>query len=141
MPLSHSEHASKFRLGDHQALIGDARIDRLPYLVLRIVLFDLIANRIDKPLAGGKAASCPLAVPTIVSDLDDPGDAIPRRALTGLGAFTDEHGEQICVMASALDLVVRAIADNVSGARQELDQDRDRVGLGVRLDCPHYIAR
>jgi hypothetical protein len=43
-------------------------------------------------------------------------------------------------MARALDLVVGAIADDVAGAGEELDQDRDRVGLGVRLDGVYDLA-
>ena len=43
-------------------------------------------------------------------------------------------------MLVAFDLVVRAPADDVAGARQELDQDRNWIGLGVRSDRLHDIA-
>src|SRR5215470_1952763 len=43
-------------------------------------------------------------------------------------------------MTATLNLIVGTIADDVAGASENLDQDRDRIGFGVRLDCPDHIA-
>src|SRR5262249_35358456 len=43
-------------------------------------------------------------------------------------------------MTASLNLIVGTIADDVAGASEKLDQDRDRIGFGVRPDCPDHIA-
>ena len=44
-------------------------------------------------------------------------------------------------MTVGLDLVVRTPTDDVSDAREKLNQDGNRISLGVWLNRPHHVPR
>ena len=65
---------------------------------------------------------------------DQLADVIPGGALSGLGAVADEEHELVGVMPGRLDGEPGAAADGGAEGDQQLGEDRDRVGLGVRRD-------
>jgi len=67
-------------------------------------------------------------------------DVIERAAFAGFRAVADEHHELVRVMVCRLDLKVRVTADQRAAADQQLDEDRGRVGLGVRRDLRDHLA-
>ena len=84
-------------------------IDELQVVPLR--LRDRVPNQMDQALAGAQAA---LAVPVLVEPTNDLEDAIPGRALAGLGRLSDEHAEQVRVVPGAFDLVMGGPADHAA---------------------------
>ena len=66
---------------------------------------------------------------------------IERAALPGLRAVADQHHELVGMVACRLDLEVRVAADQRAAADQQLGEDRDRVGLGVRGDLRQRSRR
>ena len=67
-------------------------------------------------------------------------DAPPGGALAGLGRVAYRGGEQVGMVPVGLDLIVRSAADHVADGDDELDEDRDRVGLALWLDGPDHLA-
>ena len=65
---------------------------------------------------------------------------IERAALPRFRAVTDEHHELVRVMVRRFDLKERVTANQRAAADQQLDKDRDRVGLGVRRDPRNDLA-
>jgi len=72
---------------------------------------------------------------------EQPGDVIERAPLPRLRAVADEHDELVGVMVCRLDPVVRVAADQRAAADQQLNEDRGRIGLGVRGDLRDDRAR
>jgi hypothetical protein len=65
---------------------------------------------------------------------------IERAALPGATRITDQQKELVGVMQGRFDPKVGAAADQRAAADQQLGEDRDRVGLGVRRDLGDELA-
>jgi hypothetical protein len=57
-----------------------------------------------------------------------------RATYPGLGAVADQDRELVGVMQGRFDLEMSAAADQRAAADQQLGEEADRVGLGVRGD-------
>jgi hypothetical protein len=65
---------------------------------------------------------------------------VERGSLPRLGAGPDEDDELVRVVKRRLDVEVRAAADQRAAGDEQLGEDRDRVGLGVRRDLGDDLA-
>ena len=65
----------------------------------------------------------------------------PRLTFAALAGGADEHGELVGVVAAGFDRPVGVAAGGDAERDEELDQQRHRVGLGVRLGADHELAR
>lgn len=59
---------------------------------------------------------------------------VERTALAGFRTVTHENHELVRVMDGGFDLEVGAAADQRAAADEQLGENRDRVGFGVRRD-------
>ena len=57
-----------------------------------------------------------------------------------LRGVADENGEQVAIMLVGLDQIIRRIADNASEGDQKLNENADKIGLGMRSQSLHKIA-
>ena len=140
MPLGYREDAGEFRLDDHQPLVADAGVnDFLPALLL-VPLLSLVANFVNETLARTQPAFGSVAIPLFVGKADNALDATPCCSFACLCRVPDKNGEQIRVMPIALNLVIRAIANDVAHGGEKLNQNCDEIGFGMGLDLPHHIT-
>ena len=66
--------------------------------------------------------------------------AIERRSFSGHGRVADDRGEQVRIVPRALDLDVKVSACCASDRDKQLNQDRDRIAFGVRLNGSDDLA-
>ena len=74
------------------------------------------------------------------ASVEDVPDTAGREALARLGRFTRQQHEQVGEMLVVLDLIVRTATDRVAEIDEILQQQRHRVGLGLRRECVHDFA-
>ena len=122
-----------------EALVVDAGVDDLLYALAHAA--DLVAHLADHALAGGH----PPFIRSVShrDQLDGLKMARMRSAEVPLRAFEvspTRHHEQVAEVLGLLGLIVAAAADHVAEAGQELQQQRHRVGLGVRQDRRYHLA-
>src|SRR6516165_11001302 len=128
--LEHGEGLEEFALVKQEALILNARVDHLLDTLLHAE--DWIAYGPDDALARAHASEGAPVRPVRICCFEDAAYAPGRDALAGLGAPTDQEGEQVCVVSVGLDLVKRLAPDRIAKADEELKQQRDRIALGLR---------
>ena len=80
------------------------------------------------------------SLPLGVGEPHQPADVPPGGSLARLRCLADDRGELVGAVLVALDQEAGATAAGVAEREQELDQDRRRVGLGMRVDRPHQLA-
>ena len=120
MSLDHGEHAGEFRLDDHQAFVSHARINRLPRSFLRVPFFDFVANLGDEAFTGGKTTLRPVAIPSLVCELDDVSNAIPGKGSVSLPSIAN------CLAGSSFRPVFFKEIGKVAYERHDCHYSRSR---------------
>ena len=112
--------AGELGFDDEQSAVGDTG-----------VLVGRVADGPDQPFAGGQAGEDALRDRRVGGD-QQLSDVVPGGALAGLCGVADQEHELVGVMAGGLDLEEGSAPCGGAEGDQQLGEDRDGVGLGVR---------
>ena len=117
-------------LVEQHPFIFDAGIGHHALALLHGV--DRIADGMQDAFARTHAAVDALQSPGGIGRVEDEANAIGRKALACLRRVPHQQQEQDGEVLVVLDLVIRPAADGVAEVDEILQQQRHRVGLGLR---------
>jgi hypothetical protein len=104
------------------------REQKEPAIGGRLLIAQCLEDAAHCRASGGDAARRPERV----RFGEEAGDLAPTGSFAGLARFADEDNEEVETVARGTHTAVRRGADEVAEGRQELEEDRGRVGFGVR---------
>jgi|SRR5215831_1682980 len=87
-----------------------------------------------------KASFHPVLSPPFIRCPYNRPSATACGALAAFGALPDKDGIDVRAVIVSFNSIVRRYPDDVADVSQDMEQDGDRIGLGVRLNGPHRIA-